>query len=250
MNITAIDSHTHINWNSKWDTKTNDVYKADLDSLLKISDGANIDKMLCTTFSSVIDDKDIEESNNFMFELAKNNDRIYQWVVIDPRKETTFLQAEEMLKSKKCVGIKIHPDYHGYSVFDHGDKIFSFAAQREAIVLMHPQVPVPDITQYADKYPKIKIIVAHLGGVSHVDAIANAKHKNVYTDTSGSASTQNFVVEYAVNRVGSENILFGTDSYASGFQRGRIEYALISDKDKENILRFNAERLFKKNFNL
>ncbi len=246
MDIVAIDSHTHINHNSKWDTKTNDVYKADLDSILEISDSANIDKILCTTFSSVIADKDIEESNDYMFDLSKNNDRIYQWVVVDPRRETTFFQAEEMLKSKKCVGIKIHPDYHGYSVFDHGDKIFSFAAEREAVVLMHPQVPVSDITNYADKYPKTKIIVAHLGGVGHVDAIANAKHRNVYTDTSGSASTQNFVVEYAVKRVGSENILFGTDSYASGFQRGRIEYALISDKDKENILRNNARRLFEK----
>ena len=244
MNITAIDSHTHINWNSSWDTKTNDVYKADLDTLLEISDGAKIDKLLCSTFSSVIADKDIEESNEYLFNLSNQNDRVYQWVVIDPRKEATFLQAEEMLKSKKCVGIKIHPDYHGYSIFDHGDKIFSFAEQRDAIVLMHPRVPVPDITHYADKYPKTKIIVAHLGGVSHVDAIANAKHKNVYTDTSGSASTQNFVLEYAVKRVGSENILFGTDTYAAGFQRGRVEYALISDKDKENILRKNAERLF------
>ena len=248
MNITAIDSHTHINWNSKWDTKTNDTYKVDLDTLLEICDGAKIDKLLCSTFSSVIADKDIEESNEYLFNLSNKNDRVYQWVVIDPRKEATFLQAEEMLKSQKCVGIKIHPDYHGYSIFEHGDKVFSFAAEREAIVLMHPQVPVPDITRYADKYPKTKIIVAHLGGVSHVDAIANAKHKNVFTDTSGSASTQNYVVEYAVKRVGSENILFGTDTYSAGFQRGRIEYALISDKDKENILRYNAERLFEKKF--
>ncbi|MBQ9543644.1 MAG: hypothetical protein IJV00_00800 [Clostridia bacterium] len=31
-------------------------------------------------------------------------------------------------------------------------------------------------------------------------------------------------------------------SELSGFQRGRIEYALISDEDKQNILRNNALR--------
>jgi len=42
-----------------------------------------------------------------------------------------------------------------------------------------------------------------------------------------------------------EKILFGTDTYAVGFQRGRIEYAMISERDKQNILRYNALKLFK-----
>ena len=40
--------------------------------------------------------------------------------------------------------------------------------------------------------------------------------------------------------------MFGTDTYAGGFQRGRIEYAMKSDEDKANILRYNAKRLFAK----
>jgi predicted TIM-barrel fold metal-dependent hydrolase len=48
-----------------------------------------------------------------------------------------------------------------------------------------------------------------------------------------------------VEQIGSEHILFGTDSYAAGFQRGRIEYALISDEAKMNILRNNALNLFR-----
>jgi hypothetical protein len=68
---------------------------------------------------------------------------------------------------------------------------------------------------------------------------------NVYVDTSGSASMQNGIIEYAVNRIGSERILFGSDTYSAGAQRGRIDYAQISKTDKYNILRGNAERLFK-----
>ena len=72
----------------------------------------------------------------------------------------------------------------------------------------------------------------------------NAKHRNIYTDTSGMASLKNKLIEYAVSQIGSDRILFGTDTYAAGAQRGRIEYAMISQEDKENILFNNAKRLF------
>ena len=86
------------------------------------------------------------------------------------------------------------------------------------------------------------------GESSYADAIEFAKNGNVYVDTSGIASSRNYGVEYVVSRVGSDKILFGTDTYAAGFQRGRIEYALIPEEDKCNILRYNAEKLFKKVF--
>ena len=90
--------------------------------------------------------------------------------------------------------------------------------------------------------------MAHMGSFNDEDcyakAIEGARHGNVYIDTSGLASYNNRVVEYTVGRVGSEHILFGTDTYAAGFQRGRIAYAMIADADKRNILRYNAERLF------
>jgi predicted TIM-barrel fold metal-dependent hydrolase len=66
----------------------------------------------------------------------------------------------------------------------------------------------------------------------------------VYADTSGSASNKNNVIEYAVSQLGSERILFGTDSYSCAFQRGRIDYADIAEEAKENILYKNALRLF------
>ena len=97
-----------------------------------------------------------------------------------------------------------------------------------------------------DKYPDMKLILAHFGTGRgyYVPIIQRAKHQNVYADTSGSASSKNNVIEYTVQQVGSEKILFGTDSYSCAFQRGRIDYADISEQDKENILYKNAMRLF------
>lgn len=99
----------------------------------------------------------------------------------------------------------------------------------------------------ADKYQNVTFIVAHLGGEAHVDAVEFAKHKNVYTDTSGIASSSNLMLEYAYSRIGADRILFGTDTYSAAFQRGRIEFALIPKEAKQKILRDNAMCLFAKN---
>lgn len=246
-NIVIIDTHTHINHGSVFDTKVNETYAADLKTLCEIAKNANIEKMFCSTFSSVSSCEDVVEENEYMYRIAKENESIYQWVVIDPRNEKTFTQAGKMLKSYKCVGIKLHPVNHKYSLDEYGDKLFSFASKYNAIVQIHPETDADYIIPFANKYPNVIFIMAHMGSydsTSYARAINNAINRNVYIDTSGIASWRNLIVEYTVKEAGSDRILFGTDTYAAGFQRGRIEYALISEQDKENILFNNAKTLF------
>jgi len=248
--IRAIDMHTHINHSSQYDSAPGSLsYDATLEYQQKTAKAASIEKMFCSTFASVITVKDVELENDYMFDLAQKTQNLYQWVVIDPSNEKTIEQAEVMLGNKKCVGIKLHPVYHKYKLEDFGDKIFSFAEKHKAIVLIHPQGGSHYILPFADKYPNVTFIMAHMGswenGESDKIAITKAKYGNVYVDTSGKASLKNKGLEFLVNAAGSERILFGTDTYAAGSQRGRIEYALVSDADKENILRNNAVKLFK-----
>ncbi len=246
MNIKAIDTHVHF---FHYEQPVNEMQDSTLDGLWKIAQAANIDKMFHSTMESVTKTEGVEAENDYLWNLSQELDFLYQWVVIDPRNENTFLQAKKMLDSGKCVGIKLHPTNHKYTLAEYGDKIFSFASDFGAICQLHPEENATWILPHADKYPDVTFIVAHMGswyGRAYADAIEQAKHGNVYADTSGMASISNMAVEYTVERVGSEKILFGTDGYDPGFQRGRIEYARIPDRDKENILRKNAERLFAK----
>lgn len=249
LKIKAIDSHTHINHGSKWDSPNEGKCETSyLENLLKINEAAHIEKMFCSTFASVMSTEVVEEENEYMFQMAQNVDCLYQWVVIDPRNDRTYEQARKMLNYGKCVGIKLHPVTHKYELEYYSDKLFAFASQYRAIVLIHPEKETDYILPIANKYPDVTFIMAHLGNETWVNAIKYSKYGNIYVDTSGGASAQNLIIEYAVGRVGSERILFGTDTYAAGFQRGRIEYALIARQDKENILRYNAERLFGSKF--
>ena len=243
----AIDTHTHLNHGSKFDSQPGIChYDASFEYLQALNKVANIEAMFCSTFSSVKTTEEVEEENQYMFELASKTDGLYQWVVVDPRNENTFKQADKMLRTEKCVGVKLHPPNHQYSIDEFGDKLFSFMSEYEAIVQIHPEREADYILDMANKYPKVTFIMAHVGGYHHANAIEFAKNRNVYVDTSGLASSCNKGIEYVVGRVGSDRMLFGTDTYAAGFQRGRIEYALISDADKENILRNNALKLFEK----
>ena len=245
--IVAIDTHTHLNHGVEGDSSGEKlpVFSAKLDWLRRVNRAAGIDRMCCSTFSSLLRDTRTYEENEYMANLVQQVDYLYQWVVVDPRNERTFDQARQLLATPKCVGIKIHPLCHKYTLEEFGDELFTFASEHKAIVQIHATVDDADhILPFADKYPDVTFIMAHLGGEAYANAIEFAKHGNVYVDTSGINSSRNAVIEYTVERVGSERILFGTDTYAAGFQRGRIDYALISDEDKVNILRDNALRLF------
>jgi len=180
---------------------------------------------------------------------------LFQWAVVDPTRPETYPQAAALLKTPRCVGIKVHPDFHHYLIKDHGAKIFEFAAETGAVILSHsggdPSLP-PDFLPFADRFPEVTFILAHCGWsldgnlTRQVRAVAASRHGNVHVDTSSSYSITSNLIEWAVREAGPERILFGSDTplYFSPMQRARIDHAEMDDAAKRLILRGNAERLF------
>lgn len=251
-----IDIHSHFNHGSPYDCPTNDggipdsIHDRSISFVKAAYDHIGIEQAGMSTFASVMEHTEcIVTENQFLYDLAGHEKWIYPWIVIDPRQPQTLAQAQAMLGCKKVLGIKIHPSYHGYDILEYGDCIFSFAAEHHTFVLMHPQ-HIEAMPAYADRYPEMKLIIAHLGGLAHVEAIGKAKYGNIYTDTSGGASNLNNIVEYAVSQVGAEKILFGTDTYSCAFQFGRIALSRLTDTEKAKILYENALRLFPDAFSM
>jgi predicted TIM-barrel fold metal-dependent hydrolase len=246
----AFDVHAHFNHGSPFDSPSGTGWAAcelncrDLGWLREQYAYLGILGGGFSTFASVLEHTEcIEEENDYLHALAEKDARILQWVVIDPRRPATFRQADRMLASPRCLGIKIHPVYHGYDIEEYADALFSFAAEHKTVMLMHP-AKIEKMPYWADRYPEMKLIIAHLGGMEHIDAIRRAKHGNIFTDTSGKASCLNRILEYAAETVGAEKILFGTDDYSCAFQYGRVALSCLPDEDKEKILWGNAQRLF------
>lgn len=243
-----IDIHSHFNHGSPFDCPQAPIHNRTLEFMKANYDRFGIPYVGMSTYASVLQHPEcVCEENQYLHQLVTETDWIYQWVVIDPRQEKTYEQAEQMLGHPKVLGIKIHPTYHGYDILDSADALFAFAEKHKAVMLMHPQ-HIPEMPEFADKYPGMKLIIAHLSSMEHIEAVANAKNGNIYVDTSGGGSSINNIVEYAVSSVGSEKILFGTDTYACAYSYPRIALADITLEDKENILWKNALRLFSDSF--
>ena len=249
--IKAIDVHRHWTYGHPLEPAQGSS-KNDVDSIKEMADMANIEAVFVSPYVAVIGDNRDEaiiESNERLAELVKEKDFLYQFVVIEPRVEETFLQARRMLESKKCVGIKLHPSFNKYNLEDYAKKIFDFAATYNTVIQIHPQGFATHIVPWADKYPQLNFIQAHLSEHGQIEAIKQAKYGNVWTDTSSSSSMSNQLIEYAYSQIGADRIMFGTDTNHAGAFRGRIEYALIPDEVKYKILRGTAEKLFAKYLN-
>lgn len=245
-----IDIHTHFNHGAEGEYDTPayaGTHRNGLDFLKGEYARFGIGAYAASTYAAVMSDRGIPEENAFLHEMLRADAQLFQWVVIHPEKPESFRQAEELLEHPRVLGLKIHPQLHGYRICEHGDRIFSFADRLGATVLMHPAA-ITEMPRFADKYPRMRLIIAHLAEQAHIEAIRGAKHGNIYTDTSGGLSVLNRVIEYAVEQVGSAKILFGTDTYALAAQYSRIALADVPHSDKENILFKNAMRLFPRAF--
>ena len=193
-------------------------------------------------------------ANDESRDVAEKYDDIRFWAVLDPRMKESFRQVEELLAHPRCKGIKIHPQRHVYEIRHHGDEIFAFADHHRAIVLTHSGDPgnfPEDFIPFTDRHARVRLILAHLGnsndGVAsrQISAVKRSQAGNVYIDTSSVRSICSGLIEWAVEEIGSDRLLFGTDTplYSTACQKVRIETAEISHAAKQAILYKNASRL-------
>jgi predicted TIM-barrel fold metal-dependent hydrolase len=186
--------------------------------------------------------------------VVEENPALRFWTILDPRVPESYEQSDELLAHPGCVGIKIHPHAHSYEIREHGTALLSFAAERNAVVLAHSgdigSYP-EDFVPFADLYPSIQLILAHLGNSDdgsvsrQVEAIERSRNGNLWVDTSSARSMFAGLIEWAVERIGHDRILFGSDTplYWAGAHKGRIETAEIDDAAKQAILWDNAAKL-------
>lgn len=256
--IAAIDVHAHY---GRYDRGT-----ADVSNQFMTGDGSlvaararqsNIRLTIVSPLEALLPrgKGDAVSGNRNAARVVAETPGLLQYVVIDPRVPETYRQAEEMLQTPKCVGIKIHPEEHIYPINEFGEAIFEFAAKHQAVVLSHSSEQnsqATDLVAWANRFPEMKLILAHIGcgwdgDLTHqVRGIQQSRHGNVSADTSSARSITPKLIEWAVSEVGAERILFGTDAplYFTAMQRIRIDQAELSDAQKKMILCENAERVF------
>ncbi len=171
--------------------------------------------------------------------------------------------VEELLRLYEAgiKGIKLHPDYQDYFVDDERmDEVYKTCEKLGLIITFHagrdPYSPnivhshPKDIKKVATKFPNLKIIAAHMGGMNMSAEVLEhlVGLSNVYFDTAMcSEFLSKEMAEKIIRAHGVSKILFGTDLPWSTIEREKelIDSLDLSIDEKEMIYYKNAEKLFK-----
>lgn len=249
MGTLIIDSHVHIG--------KHHGCQADADALICSADKLGFDKIFCSHFTAVV--YDMHEGNAELAKaVARYPDRILGYAAItSPRYGQEAL--EELERCVETYGMR-------------GLKIYSrprMAADPQVIVsicepCMYPIVekaaayglPIlahatpEECETLAQAVPESKIIMAHMGNTAiahgnwHRAIVAAQRYGNIYLETCSSTIDMGHV-EAAVEAIGAERVIFGTDMpfLNPHVQLARITGAEINPEAKELILGGNMVRL-------
>ncbi len=103
------------------------------------------------------------------------------------------------------------------------------------------------------KFPQATIVFPHFGDDKEFDHIFKridlvAAHPNCYLDTSGYGHDRVGMLEYAVQKIGPDRVLFGSDFSINcpSCVIARVENAFLTDEQRQKILSGNLETLLAK----
>jgi predicted TIM-barrel fold metal-dependent hydrolase len=101
-----------------------------------------------------------------------------------------------------------------------------------------------DVATLARRYPHARLIMAHLTGCGVRGILAVKDCPNVWVDTSG-AAPESGIVEYAVEQLGADRILYGSDAPIRDFgvAIARITGSRLDAATQRRILHDNAAAL-------
>ncbi len=104
-----------------------------------------------------------------------------------------------------------------------------------------------------DKFPRATIVFPHFGDDREYDHIFKridrvAEHPNTCLDTSGYGHDRMGMLEYAVQKIGPDRVLFGSDFSINDPSTvlARIQHSFLSLEEKRQVLAGNLRALLKK----
>ncbi len=239
----TIDSHLHLGdcrtFGYDWAEKT--VFDA--------LNAAGVDGAILQPFPGCTDVKDTHDR---IFELQKNHPgKIFGVCSVNPHLPDEEYEAE----TTRCIrelgfkALKLHTIGHAVNPMSaDGQKVVEMAKTLGVALNVHTGTGIPFslpslVLPFAKKFPH-PIILAHAGAtlLTQEAIIIAQQSENIYLEMSWCAPNQ---IAMAVNAIGSERVMFGSDSLANLKNELEKFYTIgLSDKQMEDVLYKTAETAF------
>jgi len=193
------------------------------------------------------------ENDAVLTSMARHPDRIRGLCFVIPGPDAVS-EIERCLDAG-MIGIKL---YNQYRINDAIVRpIIELAIERRVPILEHAGAPNPEhktaqplishgihFAEVNERYPDAMIYHAHIGGGGDWEYTIRALRDcspNLYVDVSGSNLDYD-QVGFAVDELGAERVLFGTDGTMAG-SIGKVIEADISEADRQMVWYQNAARI-------
>ena len=260
-----IDVHGHLG-----NINQAPFWAADAKRLEEYCDKAGVDFLCVSSSRSLM--YDVHEGNVEVAAALETSRKLLGYVVVNPVFPETRKDMGLLAKSDKFIGVKVHPDYHGYDMASR--KVIEFmdeVAENVGLMLFHvscmPGTGFADavrVARFAERHPKTNIIMAHIAGIFQngiypyfpnlqgLEEVSAMGLKNVFVDTAHHLMyVYPGVMEKVVEFAGADQLVFGTDAPLQGpaqmrFAIETINALEIPEADKQKILCGNALSLIKK----
>ncbi|OGV76573.1 MAG: hypothetical protein A3K19_32310 [Lentisphaerae bacterium RIFOXYB12_FULL_65_16] len=254
-----IDMHGHlgrINLHPRWD--------ADAKRLETLRQEAGFDYLAVSSADAIM--YDTRRGNREVVQAVRKNPHLLGYIVVNPLFPETLNDLASLAKHDRLIGVKLHPDYHGYDV--RGRKSHDCLArilEATDLVLCHCScmpgtsfAGIGSLLEVAARYPQKKFIVAHMAGIfqngaypyfpnlSGVEQVADSGLTNVWVDTAHYlVYVYPEVMEEALSYLPAERFVFGTDVPLQGsaqmrYTRDAIRTPGIPRQGQDLILFRNA----------
>lgn len=227
-------------------------------SLLKLGEEAHVDRFL--VHSVATSPAQVSSINDFIIRSVKSYPDKFVGFCAMHQDYEDFEKELERVKAEGLIGIKLHPDFQKFNIDD--EKLFPLyeaAAALKLPILFHmgdiryEYSKAVRLYNVINRFPKLTVIAAHLGGYSEWDVAADVlKGTGIYADTSSSLKW--LEPEHArklFECYGMDRILFASDypMWEPEAELERLSRIPLSEEEKQLILWDNAKRLFLCNMN-
>ena len=245
----VIDSHAHHFESDHFDNVIAVQPKSDVRGIIERNSRIGVDITCSSPWVGIW--SDYEQGNRITAEAIQQfPDQFIGYATLDPRYIKDW-KAELILcyQQYRMLGMK---PYFPRNRIAYNDPLYQpwyeYGNEHRLFSLMHPSDKFEtEIEDLAEQFPEISFLLAHTGmSYSQVKKHLELakKFSNVFCEITYTAVT-NGAIEFLVNELGSEKIIYGSDtSMRDPFpQFGWVAYADIAEKDKRNILGKNMRKI-------
>jgi len=238
-----IDSHAHVDLVEAWG------WIDPPESMLELMDEAEVDQAIIMTYRDAIGPDD-PATLYIQDAVKKYPERFIGYVRINPNAPGAIEALDQAIGDYKMKGLKLHPvSYVGFPYGEPTLRLMRRAAQYNAPVLFHTgdeALALPEqVAEAARLVPEAKVIMAHLGGYYHHEAVLEIADTlpNVLVDTS--ATPYPWMITRAVGAFGVERVLYASDGPGCPpiLEVEKVRLSGLTPAEQELVFAGNIQRI-------